>query len=192
MQDGPEPGPGNGESPQPRLLAISVGQPQPLAYRGKSVMSGIVKTPITGPVMVRWENIEGDRQADLRVHGGVDKAVYVYPAAHYDLWKDELSQALPFGSFGENLTISGLDETTIRVGDRLSIGDAVLQATTPRMPCFKLGMKMKDQRFLRRFLRSGRTGFYCRVLREGLIEPDATVSVSSAGVAPTIRELVEG
>jgi MOSC domain-containing protein YiiM len=127
----------------------------------------------------------------LKVHGGVDKAVYVYAAENYDLWRAELDKELPYGHFGENLTVTGLLEDAVHSGDVLQVGGAVLQVTTPRLPCFKLGIKMSNQRFLRRFLESGRSGFYCRVLGEGLIEAGEEISVlSRADAQPAIAEMV--
>jgi MOSC domain-containing protein YiiM len=157
------------------LLTVCVAQPSPLRYRGRDVLSGIDKQPLAGPVYVGALNIDGDRQADLRVHGGPDKAVYVYPASHYAAWQAELGRTLAHGHFGENLTVEGVDEETVRQGDVLAIGGVRLQVTTPRLPCFKLGVRMADQRFLKRFLQSGRTGFYCRVLQEGVIEAGMAV-----------------
>jgi MOSC domain-containing protein YiiM len=136
---------------------------------GKEVRTGIYKLPVEGPVMVRRLNIDGDQQGDLTVHGGVDKAVYCYPSEHYAPWSEELGRELPNGTFGENLTVSGLFEADLHLGDVLSVGDAVLQVSQPRYPCFKLGIKLGDQRLVQRFQLSGRSGFYCRVLQEGLI-----------------------
>jgi MOSC domain-containing protein YiiM len=141
------------------------------------VLSAIDKQPVTGPVMVRRLNLDGDAQADLKVHGGPDKAVYCYPSEHYAAWSEALGRSLAFGFFGENLTVSGLREDALHIGDRLSIGDVVLQVTQPRLPCFKLGLKFGDQRFVGRFLQSRRSGFYCRVLREGMIEPGQSIAI---------------
>ncbi len=127
--------------------------------------------------MVRHHNIEGDEQADLKVHGGPDKAVYCYPSEHYSSWQAELGRSLDFGLFGENLTTAGLFEDLLHVGDVLAVGGAVLQVSQPRLPCFKLGIRLGDQQMVRRFLKSGRSGFYCRVLQEGHIERDQSVEV---------------
>jgi MOSC domain-containing protein YiiM len=176
---------------RPTLLSVNVGQIRLVPYRGKQVRTGIYKEPVAGPVMVHTLNLEGDRQADLRVHGGVDKAVYLYPAEHYEAWQTELDRLLAFGHFGENLTISGILEDRVRIGDRLRIGGALLEVTEPRVPCFKLGIKMSDQRFLRRFLDSGRSGFYCCVLEEGLIEAGQSIELYNAkGHQPTIADIV--
>jgi MOSC domain-containing protein YiiM len=141
------------------------------------VRSAIYKQPVAGPVMVRRFNLDGDQQADLKVHGGPDKAVYCYPAEHYAAWSGELGLPLDFGSFGENLTLSGLREAALHIGDVLSIGEAVLQVSQPRLPCFKLGIKLGDQRFIARFLQQRRCGFYCRVLQEGMIEPRQSIEI---------------
>ena len=127
--------------------------------------------------MVRRLNLDGDQQADLRVHGGPDKAVYCYPSEHYAAWQEELGRPLEFGFFGENLTLSGLRESELHIGDVLAVGEAVLQVSQPRLPCYKLGIRFGDQRFLARFLRSRRSGFYCRVLQEGLIEAGNSIEV---------------
>ena len=121
--------------------------------------------------MLRTLNLDGDRQADLSVHGGVSKAVYAYPAEHYEFWKQELpDMQLPFGMFGENLTTEGLFEDTVNVGDRFRIGEAEIMATEPRLPCYKLGIKFGRPDILRMFLQSRRTGFYFAVLKEGAVK----------------------
>ena len=130
--------------------------------------TGIYKEPVTGRVALRKLNLDGDRQADLSVHGGTDKAVYCYPVAHYDYWKAELpGRDLPFGIFGENFTIDGLSEDSIHVGDRLAIGSAEVVVTQPRLPCYKLGVRFESDDMVKRFLSSRRTGFYVAVAREG-------------------------
>lgn len=159
------------------ILAIHVGCPAELQCDGRSVLSAIYKQTVTGPVMVRSLNLDGDQQADLKVHGGLDKAAYCYPSEHYAAWSRELGRPLDFGFFGENLTLSGLREEALHIGDVLSIGDAVLQVSQPRLPCFKLGIKFGDQRFVARFLQSRRCGFYCRVLREGMIEAGQSIEI---------------
>jgi MOSC domain-containing protein YiiM len=134
------------------------------------VETGIFKEPVTGPVAVRALGLEGDRQADLRVHGGTYKAVYAYAAEDYAWWSDQLRRELAPGMFGENLTTRGLDEHDTHVGDVLRVGTALLQAVQPRLPCHKLGIRFDDPRMVRRFMRSGRFGVYLRVLEEGTIE----------------------
>ncbi|MGH7563069.1 MAG: MOSC domain-containing protein, partial [Gemmatimonadota bacterium] len=146
--------------PTRQLLSVNVSLPRPVEHEHETVWTGIFKEPIAGRVALRRLNLDGDRQADLSVHGGVDKAVYAYPVEHYDHWRRELGRDLPFGQFGENFTVSGMLEASTSIGDVYLIGTAVVQVTQPRTPCFKLGIRMGDRRFLRPFLASGRTGFY--------------------------------
>jgi MOSC domain-containing protein YiiM len=139
-------------------------------WRGATVSTGIFKKPVKERVMVRRLNLDGDRQSDLSVHGGVDKAVYAYPSEHYDFWREELPEMeLPWGMFGENLTTVGLSEDAVYIGDRFRIGRAELTVTQPRMPCHKLGIKFQRADIIKRFLASGRTGFYFSVQSEGEI-----------------------
>ena len=154
-----------------KLTSIQVGLPRGVNWRGKSVTTGIFKEPVTGPVMVRTLDLDGDQQADLSVHGGPDKAVYVYPAEHYEYWRSELpGMNLPFGMFGENLTTEGLLEKEVNIGDRFRIGGAELMVTQPRVPCYKLAIKFGRDDILKRFLLSRRSGFYFAVLREGEVQ----------------------
>ena len=147
---------------------MNVGRPREVEWRGRTVRSSIWKAPQEGRVRVRVLNLEGDEQADLTVHGGRAKAVYLYPSEHYALWRDELADVdLPWGSFGENLTTEGLLEADVRTGDRLRIGSAEFMVTEPRTPCFKLGIRFGSQKMIARFARSGRSGFYLAVMREG-------------------------
>jgi MOSC domain-containing protein YiiM len=151
-----------------KLVSINIGLPQEVNWRGREVSTAIFKTPVQGRVALRKLNLEGDRQADLSVHGGPDKAVYCYPFEHYDYWKGELpGRELPPGSFGENLTTDGLLEGSVHVGDQFSIGSAEVIVTQPRLPCYKLGIKFQSDDMVKRFLVSGRTGFYLAVTREG-------------------------
>ncbi len=152
-----------------RLLAVHVGRPRDVIHRGRIVRTAIFKDPVLFRVAVRRLNLDGDRQADLRVHGGPDKAVYAYDLGGYKYWRREVRVDFPFGQFGENLTVEGMPETEVRVGDAYRIGTAVLQVSQPRSPCFKLALKMERPAFLKAFLASGRTGFYFRVLEEGEI-----------------------
>ena len=133
--------------------------------------TGIFKEPVEGPVAVAGVNLAGDRQADLTVHGGADKAVYVYPAEHYPYWREELGRDLPWGMFGENLTVEGMPlEDELAIGDRLRIGSAELAVTQPRLPCYKLGIRFDDARMVKRFLAARRSGYYLRVVTEGVLE----------------------
>jgi MOSC domain-containing protein YiiM len=174
-----------------RLVSINVGQPRLVEWNGKTIETGIFKDPVMGPVRVARTNLAGDRQADLTVHGGADKAVYAYPSEHYPFWSRELDRPdLPWGMFGENLTTEGLDESTVRVGDRFAIGTAELEVSQPRLPCVKLGLKFERADMVKRFLRSGRLGFYVRVRREGVIEAGEPIRRLGADPdAPTIADL---
>jgi MOSC domain-containing protein YiiM len=155
---------------QMRVVSVNVGKPREVEWKGKIVSTSIFKEPVTGRVAMRRLNLDGDCQADLSVHGGPEKAVYVYPAEHYQFWRNEFpNMELPWSMFGENLTVEGLQEDTVNIGDQLRIGSARVVVTQPRMPCYKLGIKFKRDDILKRFLVSGRSGFYLAVLEEGEI-----------------------
>jgi len=166
-----------------RLVSANVGRPREIgSIRGRRVHSGIYKKPIYGPVKIGRLNLEGDEQADLTVHGGVNKAVYVYPSEHYSYWKGMFhAMSMPWGTFGENFTTEGLLEDSVMVADRLKVGSAEFEVTQPRLPCYKLGMRFGTNRILKLFLESGRTGFYLRVVREGECEPGDYISVIPCG-----------
>jgi MOSC domain-containing protein YiiM len=151
-----------------KIISLNVGRPRLVLWNGQTVSTGIYKEPVGGRVMLRTLNLDGDRQADLTVHGGPDKAAYAYPAEHYGYWREELpDMELPWGMFGENFTTEGLDESSVRVGDRFRVGSAEVTVTQPRMPCHKLAVRFGRADILKRFLASGRTGFYFSVQREG-------------------------
>ncbi|TAH35510.1 MAG: MOSC domain-containing protein [Planctomycetota bacterium] len=151
-----------------RIVSVNVGLPRDVAWRGKAVRTSIWKSPVPGRVRVRHLNLEGDRQSDLSVHGGVDKAVYAYPSDHYAFWREQLRGVeLPWGAFGENLTTEGLLEGEVRIGDRLRAGSAELVVTQPRMPCYKLGVRFDRPTIVKQFLQSRRSGFYLAVVAEG-------------------------
>ena len=153
-----------------KLISVNVARPRLVSYNGNPVSTGIFKEPVSGRVILRTLNLDGDRQADLSVHGGPTKAVYVYPSEHYEFWRQELPEmTLPWGMFGENFTTEGLREETIYIGDRFRIGDAQVVVTEPRMPCYKLGIKFGRADIIKRFLASRRTGFYFAVAREGMV-----------------------
>jgi MOSC domain-containing protein YiiM len=155
---------------RPTLISVQVGVPRTVLENGEEVSTGIFKTPVQQRIRMRALNLDGDRQADLTVHGGQDKAVYAYPTEHYAYWKKELpGMELPWGSFGENLSTQGLLEGDVCLGDRFTIGAAEVTVTQPRIPCFKLNLKFQCEDMVKRFLASRRTGFYFRVLREGEI-----------------------
>jgi MOSC domain-containing protein YiiM len=152
-----------------QVVSVNVSKPKDVVHDGAVVSTGIFKEPVKGRLWVRKLGIEGDGQADLTAHGGPDQAVYAYPVEHYAYWEEQLGRdPLPFGQFGENLSITGIDEASARVGDTLKIGTAVLQVTQPRLPCYKLGIRMgAGKTFPKRFQKSGRVGFYLRVIKEG-------------------------
>jgi MOSC domain-containing protein YiiM len=152
-----------------RLVSVNVSLGKTVQWKGQPLETGIFKMPVAGRARIGRLSLDGDRQADLRVHGGEYKAVYAYSAEHYAWWRGELGRDLPFGTFGENLTIEGLPEKDVCVGDSFRIGDAVLQAVQPRMPCYKLGIKFGDPGIVKKFLDSGRWGVYFRVLKEGSV-----------------------
>lgn len=164
-----------------RILSVQVGRPRDVAWHGKTVRTSIFKHPAEGAVRVGAENLEGDGQADLTVHGGRDKAVYAYPSEHYAFWRRELGEAsLDPGAFGENLTTEGLVETGVCIGDRLRCGTAELVVTQPRIPCFKLGVRFGRPEIVKLFLRSGRSGFYLAVAREGELRAGDPVELAPA------------
>lgn len=163
-----------------KIISVNVGLPREVVWKGRTVTTGIFKEPVEGPIRVRRLNLDGDRQADLSVHGGPDKAVYAYPAGHYDYWRGELpGMELPWGMFGENLTTEGLLEGAVNIGDRFRIGSAVLMVTQPRMPCYKLGIKFGRDDIVKRFLKSGRSGFYFSVLEEGEVSTGDRIKLIS-------------
>jgi MOSC domain-containing protein YiiM len=161
-----------------KLISVNVGLPREVDWRGRSVETAIWKEPVAGRVRVHRLNLEGDRQSDLSVHGGPDKAVYAYPSEHYEYWRREGTETeLSWGAFGENFTTEGLLEGSVRIGDRLRVGSAELMVTQPRMPCYKLGVRFGREDMVKRFLASGRTGFYLAVAREGEVESGDSIEL---------------
>jgi MOSC domain-containing protein YiiM len=151
-----------------KLVSVQVGRPRTVQWHGKPVSTGIYKEPVAGRVMLHRLNLDGDQQADLTVHGGRDKAVYVYPSEHYPIWQAECpDMPLSYGMFGENFTTKGLNERSVHIGDQFRIGGAVVEVTQPRLPCYKLGIRFGRSDMPKRFHASGRCGFYLAVLREG-------------------------
>ena len=175
-----------------KIVSVNVGLPREIQWRGKTVRTSIFKVPVTGPVRVERLNVDGDQQSDLTVHGGVDKAVYAYPAEHYEFWREQLPGVdLPWGVFGENFTTEGLLEDTVRIGDKLDAGSAEFVVTQPRMPCFKLGVRFDRPDMVKRFLHSGRTGFYLAVAREGEVAAsDVVTLVARNDHAITVADIV--
>jgi MOSC domain-containing protein YiiM len=151
-----------------KLISLNTGLPREVIWHGRSVTTGIFKQPIDQRVALRTLNLDGDRQADLSVHGGVYKAVYCYPLEHYAFWAGALpGRDLPMASFGENFTTTGLSEDTVHVGDRFAVGSAEIVVTQPRLPCYKLGIRFQSDAMVKTFLAAGRSGFYVAVVREG-------------------------
>jgi len=172
--DGPE------QLQKMRIVSVNVGMPRETVLQRMTVRTGIFKEPIPGPVMINKLNLLGDGQADLRVHGGEEKAVYAYPAEHYEYWKSALPDvSFSWGHFGENLTTEGLTEKTLCIGDRLKIGSAVLRVTQPRMPCYKLNLRFDRDDMIKRFLASGRSGFYFSVAEPGEVTAGSEVEILS-------------
>ncbi|HEY9827224.1 MAG TPA: MOSC domain-containing protein [Stenomitos sp.] len=161
-----------------KLISVCVGLPREVTWKGKTVTTGIFKQPISGRVMMRSLNLDGDHQADLTVHGGAEKAIYAYPAEHYAYWRHELpNEVLPWGAFGENLTIEGLSEEAVNIGDRFRIGTAEVMVTQPRFPCFKLNLKFGRDDMVKRFLNSRLSGIYFSVVQEGEVETGDAVEL---------------
>ena len=154
-----------------KVLSISVGLPREVKWKGKTVSTAIFKEPVSGPVLLRQLNLEGDKQADLSVHGGPTKVVYTYPCEHYAFWRSELPEIeLVWGMFGENFTTEGLKEESVHIGDVFQLGTARLVVTEPRMPCFKLTIRFEREDIVKRFLQSQRSGFYFGVKQEGTVQ----------------------
>jgi len=175
-----------------RLLSLNVGLPRQVRFQGELVTTGIFKKPVQGSVRLRKLNLEGDKQADLKVHGGVDKAVYAYAGEHYDYWRQELpDMSLPWGMFGENFTTEGMFEESVNIGDQFKVGTANLIATQPRMPCYKLGVKFGNMDMIKRFLASGLTGVYFKVMKEGELEQgDEIKLIKKAENSVTVKDIV--
>src|SRR5215467_5114081 len=148
--------------------SVNVGRPREVSWKGRQVLTSIFKEPVAGRIAIKRLNLEGDQQADLKVHGGPEMAVYLYPAEYYAFWREQFPEMeLPWGMFGENLTIWGLRDDTLYIGDQLQVGSAHLVVTQPRLPCYKLALKFGRDDILKRFFQSGFSGFYCAVLQEG-------------------------
>ncbi|MEO8072717.1 MAG: MOSC domain-containing protein [Acidobacteriota bacterium] len=177
-----------------KILSVNVGLPRIVEYHEEPVLTAIFKEPVEGKVSVSEFNLEGDRQADLRVHGGYSKAVYVYPSEHYEFWKNELPEMyLPFGIFGENLTSEGLRESEVFIGDRLRMGTAQFIVTEPRQPCYKLGIRFGRTDIIKRFAQSGRSGFYLAIEKTGELESGNEIEIiereqNITSIADVVRE----
>ena len=177
----------------PKILSINVSLPKEIDFEGQKVTTGIFKEPIEGRIMLRTLNLDGDKQADLTVHGGPDKAVYAYPIEHYEFWRKVYpDMEMPNGMFGENFTIEGLMEIDVNVGDIFRIGSSKVIATQPRMPCYKLGVKFGRMDVLKKFLASGRSGIYFKVLEEGEVGAGDSIiqikkDINQVGISDIVR-----
>jgi MOSC domain-containing protein YiiM len=161
-----------------RIVSVNVGRPRLVLWKGSQVSTGIFKEPVEGLVEVKKLNLNGDRQADLSVHGGPEKAVYAYPSEHYPYWRNEIPAAkLPWGAFGENLTTEGLSEDTLHIGDRLRVGNALLMVTQPRVPCYKLTIRFDRDDMIKRFIASHTSGYYFAVLEEGQLAAGSLIEI---------------
>lgn len=176
-----------------KVISLNVGLPRTVNFQGQAVTTGIFKEPVKGRIKLRRLNLDGDRQADLTVHGGPDKAVYAYPAEHYDYWKKRLpNMKLPWGMFGENFTTEGLLEDQVNIGDVFQIGSSEVVVTQPRMPCYKLGVKFGRMGIVRQFMESKLTGIYFRVLKEGDVGAGDTIELISRDANNvTVKDLVQ-
>ena len=174
---------------RPAVVSVNLGRPREVPWRGRSVRTSFFKTPCSGSVAVGPEGLASDEVGDPRVHGGPRKAVYSYPSEHYAPWQAELGvERLPWGSFGENLSLHGLLERDVCPGDQLEVGSAVFEVTQPRTPCFKLNVRFGREDMVRRFARADRSGFYLRVVRAGrLTAGDVIRHVAGPTRGPTIE-----
>jgi MOSC domain-containing protein YiiM len=174
-----------------KLISVNSGLPREFEWRGRKFSTAICKQPVTGRVALRQTNLDGDRQADLKVHGGKNKAAYAYPVEHYAFWKEEFpGRELPMGIFGENFTTESLLESAVHIGDRFRIGSAEVVVTQPRLPCYKLCMRFETDEMIDRFLQSLRTGFYFAVVREGEVGAgDAIERIAHDPVAIPVSEI---
>ena len=176
-----------------KVISVNVGLPREVEWNGRRVMTGIFKAPVAGTVTVRTLNLDGDGQADLSVHGGPTKAIYVYPSEHYKFWQAELpGLTLPWGMFGENLSTQGLVEEDVQIGDEFRIGTTRGRVTEPREPCYKLSIRFERQDIVKRFFKSHRSGFYFSVLQEGRVQAGDTIEhlrrrSQSVSVAEVVR-----
>ena len=172
-------------SPLMRLISVNVGATRMIEFEGRTFRTGSFKTPVSGPVSVGRTKLEGDGQADLNSHGGVDKAVYLYPVEHYPFWRNELNEKIAdLGSFGENLTAEGLLEDSVCIGDTFKVGTTVVQVTQPRTPCYKLAARFNRPDLPGRFLQTGKSGSYLRVLEPGQVTADDRFSLCDRDLKP--------
>jgi len=164
------------------LLSVNTSLSTEVEYQGKTIATGIFKQPISSPVFISKMGLQGDQQVDLKSHGGEHKAVYAFSSDHYPYWRQTLKNTqLTSGIFGENLSISGFNESCLHIGDKIQIGDCLLEVSQPRIPCFKLGIALNNKHMPRLFIEHFATGIYLRVLQEGLIEKGNKIEVIKTG-----------
>jgi len=173
-----------------RVVATNTGKPTVINWKGKEVKTGIFKYPVNGPIVLGKEDVKDDAVIDRKYHGGIDNACYLFSADKYDYWK-QLYPHLEWnwGMFGENLTIEGFDETKISIGDVLKIGEAVVQISQPRQPCYKLGIRFNNQKILKQFIALALPGAYVRVLMEGKVSKNDEVIILERGEKPSIQNV---
>lgn len=172
-----------------RLLALCIGHPETLP--GKRYKTGINKRPVSGSLSLGQEGLDGDAVCDRRYHGGIDQAVYVEGTISLEKWSRALGRPIAYGEFGENIVIEALDNETAAVGDRLVIGDVILEATAPRMPCATFAVKMGDPQFVKRYRQAERPGFYCRVVKGGVLSAGMEVEfVAYGGIRTTMTQMM--
>lgn len=175
-----------------KIISTNIGEPKTINWNGKEVTTGIFKYPVTQPIFLGSEDVENDHVIDRRYHGGVDKACYLYSADHYKYWQTLYPDLeLPWGIFGENLTVEGLHEADVNIGDVFRIGEAVVQATQPRQPCFKLEFRFNDNQIVRKFIDSGFAGVYVRVIEKGLVKIGDSVELIERKKSLTIHKIYE-
>ena len=177
----------------PSVVSVNVGTPRVVDWFGRAVRTAIFKDPVDGPILAADVNLAGDDQADRRVHGGPDKAIYAYAVEDYEWWATQLGRPLAPGTFGENLTVRGIDLNRAAIGDRWRVGGAVLEVSQPREPCFKLGLRMGDAEFVQQFEDARRPGTYLRIVEPGEIAAGDPIGVEpTAAPAIHIDDLVGG
>jgi MOSC domain-containing protein YiiM len=172
--------------PVPRVVSINVGLPREATWGGETFTTAIVKEPVTGSRRIEGVNVAGDDQADRTVHGGPSKAVYAYSMEDYAWWSQQLERELPPGTFGENLTLEGIDASTLPIGERWRVGTALLEVSEPRIPCFKLAWRMQSPTFPKRFAKAMRFGTYFRIIEEGEVEAGSPMTFERAALEPTL------
>ncbi|MDQ2794259.1 MAG: MOSC domain-containing protein [Bacteroidota bacterium] len=176
-----------------QLISVNIAEPSDVEWQGKTVRTSIFKQPVGGPIQVLADSLAGDGQADLRHHGGADKAVYAYPAEHWAYWSAQLPpEKLVPGAFGENLTTAGLLESEVRLGDCFRVGSAILKAMQPRVPCFKLNVRLDDDQMVRRFQRAGRSGIYFSIVQPGTVQAgDSIELLQRSEHAVTVQQVAD-